>query len=187
MSETLTQPLVVPVRQGGSFARRPHEKGNVSIRNCVEGRIDRSGERRVPEPPQEPRSKLQPVEPQRCLQARLLLPLSPVLTPCETQDGTDTHAQITTGDGAHAANRSCFASISAARSKSTSARCRGQRRSDRSKGRAWSWLGSRTRWLSSVWLEPRAQGRLARPWVPARALEEGLVLSKKGLLSHRAT
>ena len=54
MSETLTQPLVVPVRQGGSFARRPHEKGNVSIRNCVEGRIDRSGERRVPEPPQKP-------------------------------------------------------------------------------------------------------------------------------------
>ena len=108
------------------------------------------------------------------------MPLSPVLTPCETQDGTDTHAQITSGDGAHAANRSYFASISDARSKSTSARCRGQRRSDRGKGRAWprSWLGSRARWLSSVWLEPRAQGRLARPWVPARPLEEGLVLSR---------
>ena len=26
MSETLTQPLVVPVRQGGSFARRPQER-----------------------------------------------------------------------------------------------------------------------------------------------------------------
>ena len=45
------------------------------------------------------------------------------------------------------------------------------------KGRAWSWLGSRARWLSSVWLEPRAQGRPARPWLPARSLEEGLVLS----------
>ena len=31
-SETLTQPLVVPVRQGGSFARRPQEKVNVGIR-----------------------------------------------------------------------------------------------------------------------------------------------------------
>ena len=31
--------------------------------------------------------------------------------------------------------------------------------------------------VTSVWLEPRAQGRLARPWVPARPLEEGLVLS----------
>jgi len=50
-----------------------------------------------------------------------------------------------------------------------------QGRSDRSKGR--SWLGSRARWLSSVWLEPRAQGGLARPWVPARSLEEGLALS----------
>ena len=99
----------------------------------------------------------------------------PVVTPCEPQDGSDTHAQITSGDGAHAANRSYFASISDARSKSISARCRGQRRSDRSKGR--SWLGSRARWLSSVWLEPRAQGGLARPWVPARSLEKGQVLS----------
>lgn len=32
------------------------------------------------------------------------------------------------------------------------------------KGR--SWLGSRARRLSSVWLEPRAQGGLARPFVP---------------------
>ena len=51
------------------------------------------------------------------------------------------------------------------------------------KGGHGSWLGSRARWLSSVWLEPRAQGRLARPWVPARPLEEGLVLSRGGVFS----
>ena len=37
--------------------------------------------------------------------------------------------------------------------------------------------------VTSVWLEPRAQGRLARPWVPARPLEEGLVLSRGGVFS----
>jgi hypothetical protein len=37
-------------------------------------------------------------------------------------------------------------------------------------------LGARLR-LSPLWLEPRAQGGLARPLVPARSLEEGLALS----------
>ena len=54
-------------------------------------------------------------------------------------------------------------------------------------GHGRSWLGSRARWLSSVWLEPRAQGRLARPWVPARPLEEGLVLKQRGCFLNRAT
>jgi hypothetical protein len=40
------------------------------------GRIDRSGERRVPEPPQKPSAELKPVKPQRRLQARLEKPLA---------------------------------------------------------------------------------------------------------------
>jgi hypothetical protein len=49
------------------FQQRRH----VAIRNRKGRRIDRSGERRGPDPPQEPRSKLRPVEPQRSLHARL--------------------------------------------------------------------------------------------------------------------
>jgi hypothetical protein len=90
------------------------------------------------------------------------------------------YAQITSGNDALAGNRFCFASISNAGRISVAARrpC-GQHRSDRS-GRAWlgpqAWLGARPR-LSSVRLEPRPQGGLARLWLPARSLEEGLVLS----------
>ena len=67
---------IVPVRPSSSFARRPQEEGNVGIPKYETGRIDRFGERRVPEPPQEPSSKLKPVEPQRSLQARLEKPLA---------------------------------------------------------------------------------------------------------------
>ena len=54
----------------------PQQDGKVGIRNYKAGRIDRSGERRVPEPPQEPSAELKPVEPQRRLQARLEKPLA---------------------------------------------------------------------------------------------------------------
>ena len=36
------------------FARHPHEKGHIGIRNCKARQIDRSGERRVSEPPPKP-------------------------------------------------------------------------------------------------------------------------------------
>ncbi len=62
---------LVPVRPRGSFARRrPHEKGNIGIRNCEAGRIDRFGERRILQPPPKPSSQLKPVEPQRRLHER---------------------------------------------------------------------------------------------------------------------
>jgi hypothetical protein len=67
---------LVPVRPGGSFARRPQEAGNVGIRKYQVGRIDRSGERRIFEPPPKPRSQLKPVEPQRRAQERLEKPLA---------------------------------------------------------------------------------------------------------------
>jgi hypothetical protein len=61
---------LVPVRPGRSFARcfarRPHERGNVGIRNREAGRIDRSGERRIFQPPPKS-SQIKPVEPQRRL------------------------------------------------------------------------------------------------------------------------
>jgi hypothetical protein len=50
----------------------------------------------------------------------------------------------------------------------------------RGHGHGW---GSRTR-LSSVRLEPRPQGRLARPRLPARSLEEGLVLRLNRMPLH---
>ena len=34
------------------------QQGHIGIRNCEVGRIDRSGERRGPDPPQEPSAKL---------------------------------------------------------------------------------------------------------------------------------
>jgi hypothetical protein len=64
---------LVAVRPGGRLARRfarPQDERNVGIRKYEAGRVDRFGERRVPEPPQEPSAKLQPVKPQRRLQAR---------------------------------------------------------------------------------------------------------------------
>jgi hypothetical protein len=50
--------------------------GQIGIRNCEAGRINRSGERRGPEPPQEPSPELKPVQPQRCLQARFEKPVT---------------------------------------------------------------------------------------------------------------
>jgi hypothetical protein len=50
--------------------------GNIGIRNCEAGRIDRSGERRILEAPPKPSSQLKPVEPQRCRQERLEKPLA---------------------------------------------------------------------------------------------------------------
>ena len=58
------------------FARRPHEKRNVGLRDCEAGRIDRRGERGFVEPPQEPIAEFLPVKAQRRLQARLEKPLA---------------------------------------------------------------------------------------------------------------
>jgi hypothetical protein len=58
------------------FARHLHDEGNVGIRKHVTGRIDRSAERRIFEPPPKPSSQLKPVEPQRRLRERLEKPLA---------------------------------------------------------------------------------------------------------------
>ena len=58
--------------KGNPFSSKRH----VAIRNRKARRIDRSGERRGPDPPQEPSAELKPVEPQRRLQARLEKPLA---------------------------------------------------------------------------------------------------------------
>jgi hypothetical protein len=107
---------------------------------------------------------------------------------CATQPEWMVHAQTTLGNGAHDATRLSFSSNRAAFGSSVDARCCGQCRSDRSKGRTRSrpWLGPWTR-LSTVWLEPRAQGRLARPWLPTRSLEEGLVLKSNRLPSRTSS
>jgi hypothetical protein len=52
------------------------QQGHIGIRNCKARRIDRSGERRGPDPPQEPSAELARLEPQRRLQARLEKPLA---------------------------------------------------------------------------------------------------------------
>jgi hypothetical protein len=61
---------------GMRFARRLQEAGNVGIRKYQAARIDRSGERRILEPPPKPSSQLKPVEPQRRLHERLEKPLA---------------------------------------------------------------------------------------------------------------
>jgi hypothetical protein len=53
------------------FARRPHEKRNVGLRNCEAGRIDWRGERGFAYPPQEPSAEFWPLKAQRRLEARL--------------------------------------------------------------------------------------------------------------------
>ena len=70
---------LVPVRP--SFAprfarRRPHEKGNVSVRNCKAGQIDRSGERCGPQPPPQPSPQIKRIEPQRRPQERMEKPIA---------------------------------------------------------------------------------------------------------------
>jgi hypothetical protein len=62
---------LVPVRPGGSFARRPQEEGNVGIPKYQAGRIDRSGERRIFEPPPKPSSQSKRVEPRPAFHRRL--------------------------------------------------------------------------------------------------------------------
>ena len=52
------------------------QQGHIGIRNCEAGRIDRSGERRILEPPPKPSSQRKRVEPQRRLQERLEKPLA---------------------------------------------------------------------------------------------------------------
>ena len=59
-------PIYLSGRPG--FARRPHEKRNVGLRNCEAGRIDRRGERGFVEPPQEPIAEFLPLKAQRRLQ-----------------------------------------------------------------------------------------------------------------------
>ena len=49
---------------------------NIRIRNCEAGRIDRSGERWILQPPPKPSSQLEPVEPQRPLHERLEKPVA---------------------------------------------------------------------------------------------------------------
>jgi hypothetical protein len=56
------------------FARRPHEKRDVSLRNGEAGRIDRRGERGFAYSPQEPSAEFLPLKAQRRLQARLEKP-----------------------------------------------------------------------------------------------------------------
>src|SRR6478609_673759 len=58
------------------FARRPHKKRDVGLRNGEAGRIDRRGERGFVNPPQEPGAEFLPLKPQRRLQARLEKPLT---------------------------------------------------------------------------------------------------------------
>src|SRR5829696_8829885 len=95
--------------------------------------------------------------------------------------GAGGHAQTTIRNRNR--NTNCFdvAGHGAACGPYDDPRFSGQGRSDRGKGRARprAWLGPRAR-LSSVWLEPRPEGRLARAWLPARSLEEGLVLKPDG-------
>jgi hypothetical protein len=67
---------LVPIRRGGSFARRfarrPHDEGsNVGIPKYEAGRIDRRGERWLSEPTPEPSSQRKLVEPHRRRNERL--------------------------------------------------------------------------------------------------------------------
>jgi hypothetical protein len=71
---------LVPVRPGGSFARRfarrPQDDGsNVGIPKYEAGGIDRRSERRISEPPKKPSPQLKPVEPQRRRHERREKPL----------------------------------------------------------------------------------------------------------------
>jgi hypothetical protein len=66
-------PAIGIVRPQGQFIQ---QGGNIGIRNCEAGRIDRSGERRILEPPPKPSSQSKLVEPQRRLHERLEKPLA---------------------------------------------------------------------------------------------------------------
>ena len=58
------------------FARRPHEKRDVGIRNAEAGRIDRRGERWFAYPPPEPFAEFPPLKPQGRPQERFGKPLA---------------------------------------------------------------------------------------------------------------
>ena len=58
------------------FADSLHDERNVGVPKHVAGRIDRSGERRGPDPPPKPTAKLSSAEPQRRPQEHLGKPLA---------------------------------------------------------------------------------------------------------------
>ena len=66
----------VPPSASSALKGNIQQGSNIPIRNCEAGQIDRSRERRIPEPPQKPSAELKPVKPQRRLHERLEKPLA---------------------------------------------------------------------------------------------------------------